>query len=229
MADIAFLLLIFFLVTTTMDTDKGILRQLPPPVKQPENLPQITERNLFKVKVNRQDQLLVEDEIMKISELKERTKDFYTNPMRSEKLPKQVTITRKKCNKKITELKGKLERATKNKQAVKRELKVWKERKKAVELFNGSFKTLPKDALISLRNDRGTSYDMYIQVQNELTAALNELRNEFIRTHPAFPDKFKSQKDFKPNEVEAHRKYVKALRQKYPQRISEAEPTDAAK
>lgn len=225
MADIAFLLLIFFLVTTTMDTDEGILRQLPPPTEDVDP-PEVTERNIFKVKVNANDQLLVDDKIMKISELKDETKKFYTNPTNSKEFPKRVRITREKCNQKISNLKSNVEKASgQEKQTFKRKLKIWKERKKAVELM-GPFDTLPNDALISLRNDRGTSYDMYIQVQNELTAALNELRNELIRTHSAF-EGFDSYSDFKPNQKVEHQKYVKAVRQKYPQRISEAEPTAA--
>ena len=70
MADIAFLLLIFFLVTTTIDKDKGLIRQLPP--DQPENIepPIIKEKNLFIVIVNGQDDLLVEDELMDIGDLR---------------------------------------------------------------------------------------------------------------------------------------------------------------
>ncbi len=228
MADIAFLLLIFFLVTTTMDTDKGILRQLPPPTEEVDP-PDVTERNVYKVKVNAQDQLLVEEDFMNISQLKEDAKKFWTNPYNSEKLPKQVKITKGKCEDKIQHLKGEIKKgkqAGKDVSAFKREMKIWKERKKAVDLL-GPFKTIPKNALISLRNDRGTSYEMYIQVQNELAAALGELRDELVGTHPAF-EGFNSFKDFKPNQNPKHQKYVKAVRQKYPQRVSEAEPTKAS-
>lgn len=226
MADIAFLLLIFFLVTTTMDMDEGILRQLPPPTDEVDP-PDVPERSIFKVKVNRQDQLLVEDELMDIRQLKEATKKFYTNPQGREDLPKMRTIDMQTCNEKIAELEGKLQQADEEQeQAVEKSLKRWRERKKAVELL-GEFKTLPDNALITLQNDRGTSYDMYIQVQNELTAAINELRDELVRTHPAF-EGFDEYDDFEPNSKVEHQKYVKAVRQKYPQRISEAEPLDVA-
>ncbi len=229
MADIAFLLLIFFLVTTTMDTDRGILKQLPPPMEDMPP-PEVHDRNVFKVKVNARDQLLVEDEVMKIGDLKEEAKKFWTNPMKREDLPEQKQITKQKCEEKILDLKGNMKKAKKlgkDKElaAMKRDLKLWKERKKAVDLI-GPFQTVPKDALISLRNDRGTSYDRYIQVHNELAAALRELRNEFIRSHPAFSD-FDSYDELKPNQKVEHQKYVKAIRQKYPQRVSEAEPTKA--
>ncbi|MDO3695427.1 biopolymer transporter ExbD [Wenyingzhuangia sp. chi5] len=79
MADIAFLLLIFFLVTTTMDTDSGILRKLPE--KQPENVdpPPVKQRNIFEVNINRFDQLLVEEEEVKIGELRELAVKFIDN------------------------------------------------------------------------------------------------------------------------------------------------------
>lgn len=79
MADIAFLLLIFFLVTTTIDVDKGIAVKLPPySDEQAENL-KLKKRNVYRVVVNAQDQLLVRGEQMRVSELKENTKRFISN------------------------------------------------------------------------------------------------------------------------------------------------------
>lgn len=79
MADIAFLLLIFFLVTTTIETDSGISRKLPP--WQPEDVepPVIKQRNIFTVEVNSNNQLLVEDEEMELSELQEAAVEFLDN------------------------------------------------------------------------------------------------------------------------------------------------------
>lgn len=88
MADIAFLLLIFFLVTTTMDTDKGLTRMLPP--MPPENVidpPPINERNVFIVLVNSQDKLFVEGEPLDIMQLKDKAKEFIANPANREDLP----------------------------------------------------------------------------------------------------------------------------------------------
>ena len=80
MADIAFLLLIFYLVTTTMDTDKGINRKLPPFDEElVEDPPPIKERNIFTVLVNSNDQLLVEDEYLQISELRAKAMEFVDN------------------------------------------------------------------------------------------------------------------------------------------------------
>ena len=180
MADIAFLLLVFFLVTTTMDTDLGLARLLPPPILEDVETPPIKERNVFIVLVNANDQLLVEGDLMEIDELREAAKEFIANPANEENLPEK--------------------------------------KEKDVPFFG---KMMVSKQVISLQNDNGTSYDMYIQVQNELAAAYNELRNEIAM------DQFGVSYDAL---VEAGDKAkVKAVREVYPQRISEAEPKDVGK
>ena len=140
MADIAFQLLIFFLVATTMDTDSGIFRKLPPMPEEEEQKEEkeIKDRNIFVVLVNKDNQLLVENELMDIRNLRVAAKEFIENPGNKDNLPERVD----------TEI--------------------------------PYFGTVPitKYHVISLQNDRGTSYGTYIAVQNELTAAYNELRNE---------------------------------------------------
>jgi biopolymer transport protein ExbD len=90
LADIAFMLLIFFLVTTTMDVDSGLERRLPQWVEDvPEDTPEIRERNIFVVLVNRNNDLLVEDEYISIDDLRERTKEFMANPYNDENLPEK--------------------------------------------------------------------------------------------------------------------------------------------
>jgi biopolymer transport protein ExbD len=140
MADIAFLLLIFFLVSTTMDTDSGIVRKLPPmPEKeQQEDQVDVKERNIFVVLVNRNNQLLVEGELMDIKDIRDAAKEFILNPFDDPDLPAKEWID--------------------------------------VEFFGQVEVT--KKHVISLQNDRGTSYEMYIAVQNELAAAYNDLRND---------------------------------------------------
>ena len=78
MADIAFLLLIFFLVTTTIETDSGISRKLPPMEESEEDVV-IKQKNIFTVLLNGKDQLLVEDELMDLEELREAAIEFLDN------------------------------------------------------------------------------------------------------------------------------------------------------
>lgn len=83
LADIAFMLLIFFLVTTTMDVDSGLERRLPPmppPNEKPDDSPPIKERNVFVVLVNVNDQLLVQGEWGNLKDLREKAKEFMANP-----------------------------------------------------------------------------------------------------------------------------------------------------
>ena len=173
MADIAFLLLIFFLVTTTMDVDSGLLRKLPPPI-DPEapKPPPIKERNVFIVLVNRNDQLLVEGEIGDIKTLKNKAKQFISNPSNN------PNLSEKKPSENID----------------------------LIGLYSIS------KGVISLQNDRGTSYNMYIQVQNELAAAYRELRDDLAMQK--FGRKYKDLS--KPQK--------KAIRKAIPKMISEAEP-----
>lgn len=92
LADIAFMLLIFFLVTTTMDVDSGLERRLPPmpPEDQKDDdTPPIKERNVFVVLVNANNQLLVEGEISRIEDLREKAKEFMDNPYNEEHLPEK--------------------------------------------------------------------------------------------------------------------------------------------
>ncbi|EKF54717.1 biopolymer transport protein ExbD/TolR [Galbibacter marinus] len=78
MADIAFLLLIFFLVTTTIETDSGLDRKLPP-IEPPENPPIIRQKNIFTVVVNKNNQLLVEEELMELKDLRAAAVEFLDN------------------------------------------------------------------------------------------------------------------------------------------------------
>ena len=175
MADISFLLLIFFLVTTTMDTDSGITRRLPPPVENPDMDVKVKERNILNVMINKYDKLMVNGKPCDISELKDKTKAFITpSPTEDEKAPEIE----------------------------------WKD----IDMI-GSFKT--NKGVVSLKNDRGTSYQMYIAVQNELAKAFNELREEvawrYFQQHYAdMTDKDK----------------VDAVNKAVPVRVSEAEPEE---
>lgn len=175
MADIAFLLLIFFLVTTTMDVDTGISRKLPPPLEdEEEQKMDINERNIFKVLVNSADRLLVEDAEGDINTLREEVKIFFLNPYNEDNLSEQEEIQ--------DDLLGTVRKSK---------------------------------GVVSLKNDRGTSYEMYIKVQNELTRAFREMRDDISVQY--FGVKFDQLLD--EDKIDAVQKLI-------PVAISEAEPED---
>ena len=176
MADIAFLLLIFFLVTTTMDTDTGLIRKLPPVLEDQEPPPPIKERNIFEILINQNDQLLVEGEYIQVTELRAKAKDFIKSDPGNPNMPefKETDIPR-------------LGLVSVSKQ------------------------------IISLQNDMGTSYEMYIKVQNELVAAYNDYaQQKFQKTYAELVQE--------SGASDANKEKMKAVKKFYPQRISEAEP-----
>lgn len=162
MADIAFLLLIFFLVTTTIAEDKGILVKLPPWSDEEPDITRLKERNVYSVLVNAQNQLLVREEPMRLADLRENAKEFIANPRRMENMAES-----------------------------------------------------PKNAIISLKNDRGTNYETYLAVYNELKGAYDELWDELAQRRYGEP--------YSEDMPFAQRKAIKT---EIPMVLSEAEPTN---
>ena len=188
MADIAFLLLIFFLVTTTIEKDKGIARQLPP-IEDIEDPPIIKQKNLFVVNVNRNDQLLVEEELMDIKDLRQAAIDFIDNGGAPAGSPEYCDYCRG----------ARLPSSSDN----------------------------PNKAVISVQNDRLTSYKMYIAVQNELVAAYNYLRDrESMRMYGwKFTEVKKAidEGNF-PGNVDRTQEQLEEIQGLIPLKLSEAEP-----
>ena len=172
MSDISFLLLAFFLMVSNINSDMGIARKLPPPLPEDAEAPDVHERNIFVVMVNKDDRLLFNTEYGRIEDLKDRAKEFLGNPQNKihmpEKKPTQIDLL-------------------------------------------GTYDV--SKGVISLRNDRGTSYDMYLQVQNELTAAINEMRDELATAR------------FGKHYADLSEPQRKAVETAIPMAISEAEPT----
>ena len=147
-ADIAFLLLCYFLMTTTMNQDSGLQRRLPPMPAEDQKVEdqKVNRRNIIVVKINSADRLFAGHEAMDVSQSNDKIKEFPTNPADDPNLPE----------KKVKEIEG--------------------------------FGAYPvSEGVISLQNDRGTSYQAYIAVQNELVKAINEIRDDFSRANYGKP------------------------------------------
>ncbi|NER13433.1 biopolymer transporter ExbD [Leptobacterium flavescens] len=168
MADIAFLLLIFFLVTTTIQDDEGINRRLPRDCENPPCTVDLNERNVFRILINKQNQLFAEDKVIELSELRSLAVSFIDN---------NGDGTCTYCSGK------KLADSSDN----------------------------PQEAIISLTADREASYRYFVAVQNELSAAFTELRNNYAL------------REFGKSIGELTDSEIKKLEKAYPQVISEAD------
>lgn len=171
-ADMAFLLLIFFLMTTTMNVDSGIQRRLPPMVAQDAEV-DVNRRNMMQVNVNQFNQVQVNRELTDISMITERVKEHLSNPTDDPNMSAK---------------------------------------KEEVIPLIGPY--MVSEGVVSLMNHRSTSYEMYITVQNELTRAINELRNEVAN------------RQFGANYADLSEDQRLAINKAVPMAISEAEPVD---
>jgi len=178
MADISFLLLTFFLLTSSINTEQGIPRRLPPPKEEnaKDEIVDINQRNVLNVIVNYNDAVMVNGEPLPLSELKEKAKEFLANPTNSPKLPE----------------------------------------KNVIHIDNLGEYAVSK-GVISLTNDQSTSYNVYVQVQNELEKAVNELRDQVSTQYFG--------KKYSVLDTAAR----KAIQKAVPMNISEAPPIDYSK
>ena len=177
-ADIAFLLLCYFLMTTTMGEQAGLNRRLPPiPDKnQKVDDQKVNRRNIIIVRINSADRLFAGTEAMDVSFLKDKIKEFLSNPNDDPNLPE-----------------------------------------KEIQNIEGYGECPVSKGVISLQNDRGSSYQAYIAVQNELVKAVNELRDEF------------SMREFSKVYSALTEDEQKIVRDCIPQNISEAKPKDVGR
>ncbi len=178
MADIAFLLLIFWLTTTSMDADKGLQRRLPPmpDENQKQEDVKVNRRNILQVKINSADKILAGSQSLDVSQLKDKVIEFVTNPANSESLSE-----------------------------------------KEMEDIAGYGLYPVSKGVVSLQNDRGTSYNSYLQVQNEIVKAFNEIRDNFAMAQ------------YGKNYILLSEDQQEIVRKAIPQKISEAEPKDVGK
>ena len=157
-----------------MSSTTGLSRRLPPPLPKDQVVPpvDINKRNIFIVKVNSQNQLMVQGELMNVRELRDKAKEFIKNDANQDNLPVRTLVD--------------------------------------IPLIVPM--EITKDHVVSLQNDVDTQYQAYIDVQNELVAAYNDLRNEL------------SQEKFGKIYDDLNEEQQKAIQTAYPQKISEAEP-----
>ena len=136
----------------------------------------VNRRNIVVVRINAQDRILAGGEPMDVTQVKNKIKEFITNPANSESLPE-----------------------------------------KEMKDIEGFGQYAVSKGVVSLQNDRGTSYSAYLRVQNEIVKAFNEIRDEFAMIN--YGSKY----------ADLDEEKQKIVREAVPQSISEAEPKDVSK
>lgn len=161
LADIAFLLLIFFLLVTTIDVDTGIGMVLPPKPKENIEPPPVKERNMLKILVNAEGLVLMDETPTAIEDVKRKVKEFVSNNGQDPNLSES-----------------------------------------------------PDKAIVSIKTDRQTPYNIYIDMLDEVMGAYAELRNEAAQA------RFGRNYDQLDDESAA----AEEIKNLYPKKISIAEP-----
>lgn len=165
MADIAFLLLIFFLVSTTIDADKGVFVSLPPKREQDVEI-KLNKRNIFNVLVNSRNQMLGDEVPMALDDLGPAIKEFVLNNGR-----------------------------------------------------DPSSSDSPQAAVVSLKTDRGTDYNIYLLVVDEIKKAYNEMRADAIGVS------LKTYEQMIKDKKASDKAKLDRARSTIPYQVSDAEPT----
>jgi biopolymer transport protein ExbD len=172
MADIAFLLLIFFLVTTRIASEKGVYRDLAPKPEGEVPPVELNKRNVYKIIINSSNELLIEGEEGKMKQIKKEVKAHVNN------------------------------------YGVDPELSV-----------------SPKDAIISIKTDRGTDYTTYLTVLDEILQGYNELRANYLSKELGEKITVEDFLEISRQDTQVNKDRYKLAKDKYPLNVSDAEPT----
>jgi biopolymer transport protein ExbD len=189
MADIAFLLLLFFLVTTTMDKDQAYIRKIPKKIDLPPLDNKVQERDILALKANNQNQLMVRNSIFrdpdKISDFV--LKFYQTNEKNNDvanNFPMYSTTTISLCDQNMSALEKQLEEAeqkgaTEQAKFFQSSYEEWNKKKRAIQLYGKSeIRELSVQAHIRIEVQQGTAYSIFTQIHNEIEEAIFELRDK---------------------------------------------------
>lgn len=235
MADIAFLLLIFFLVTTTMDKDTGILRQMsvkidmvdPPEVD-------VAKRNLMKIQANAQGQLMIRKDIAQLSDVREKVREFYLANMLDEvnpEMPRYKLVTKYFCDSNITEIDKYIAGLGEGMEAYEdfklAERKEYEKRLKVIQTLGKPFREIEQVAAVQIELQTRTEYELLVSILNEVKAAINDLRDE--KANELFGISYRvmvQQSTTNPDKEAEYADWIQLIEILIPERIVELKPAD---
>ena len=226
MADIAFLLLIFWLVTTTMDRDMGLRLTLPQELPPCEECPEVRDRNVLKISVNGKDQVAIEDKLVQIEEVEKWVLDFYQS--NADNMPERhlvnaaiIADTMQKLESSIRLWKTEpdplimvtmVDKFEKN-------LKEWQGKKDCFELTSEPFDCISKRAVIRYESNNSTTFETYFTVLDQIKGVLKQLRNDY--SMGVFGITYDEMEKLEDGGDATYRPKIKAVRVRYPLRLLE--------
>jgi biopolymer transport protein ExbD len=212
MADIAFLLLIFFIVTQTLLREKVLEERLPQRTNI-EDAPLVMPKDVLEIVANRKDQILLEREIAEIEDIKAKVREFYVHPKSATNWPTLTRITKSDVKDSITKLKQYI--AQEPSERFEKSLVKMEGKLKTIELV-GEYDELSNKGMVTIQLDNSTKFETYLRVLDQIMLGLNELRDELSR------EKFNIPYERLNEAKEEDREKLKALRMVYPKRIMKA-------
>lgn len=225
-ADIAFLLLAFIIIATTLEKESGVQAFLPAKNDNPEQF-EIIERNILQVTINKRDEIMVNGSIDQSPEdVKASVIEFMENPANSENLPSMTSVTKENCSLNIYNINAEIQ-ASGTTGKLEKSLKKWKNKLKTVELV-GDYRTINKFATIAIQYDKSTKYGTYLSVRDNIMSGLNKLRDDLsikvfgVTYKHLLSIRLETFKD-DPTGLEEHKAKIKAIREVYPQKIIKLE------
>ena len=215
MADIAFLLLVFFLVTTTMNFPKVLEERLPQKIDDVIDPPLVKKENVLEILANKNDQILIEGNRGEIEDIKDKVIEFYVHDINSTVWPKLTPINESMANQYIEKFKV-LSAQYPDDNRYADTLNRWKIKKGVVDAI-GTYNEISDKAMITIQLDNATSFKTYVSVLNEIMAGINELRAELCLEKFGVP-----YNKIEKSKVPEDQAKVKTLRAVYPKRIMKA-------
>lgn len=217
MADIAFLLLVFFLVTTTFSKENIQDERLPR--KADDVTVKLKDWNILSIEANMKDQILIEGEheVETVEEIAELVIKFYKHPGSEDKVkwPEVDLITTELCKTKIATYEQFINDETLG-ERYQDSLAMFEKKLKACELLGGSYKEIAPSAVVAITLNNSTKYGTYIKVLDGILTGLSQMRNELCQ------EKFGRSYDDLDDDIPEEKDMMDAIQMVYPKRIFKA-------
>jgi len=219
-ADIAFILLAFIMIATTLKREEGIPAKLPE--KSPLTPVVTVQERILEIYINKNEEIGIESSFGRsLNDVKEETKHFMTTDSENLDFSRFVTISEKLCLSKINSFQ---ELQKQGAFYSDNDINTWKRKLETVKLL-GQYQTLSKNSYITIGDDQETSYGAYLSIRDYILRGISELRNELgVEKFGITYDELKSKRIAVKTKEEISQQI--ALEQVYPSKIVKLKAKD---